>query len=541
MATYTVQRGDSLQAIAKKFYGDSSLYQQLAEYNGLKNANALDVGQKLDIPDRADLENGANAWHNYGDGKIWWRLTKQGVEIKGKGLIKEDKYTKRAADIWRKYEPMITAASKKYGAPIPAIIATISTESSGNPKAYRYEPLFYTRYIKDQKEWKESPYHDYPRRIAASYGLVQIMYTTAYNSAGFRGKPEDLYDPAANINAGVAYIASAYQVKQHGWDPPKIACAYNAGSVRATKANDWGMYHHPDHLERWIPAYNGAIEVTGAAGVMPKTPEPAAPKPTTPPASKPTPSPAPATTPEKPTTPPASKPTPSPVVSASVTMRLLFSSAQGQAWKPMMVDIFKHDGAELGDPISFRITAVKPFQNGYSFEVPNIAKGTYDLVFADAASGSVITDFAEVEFETNPTVVDVGSLRGMSRDIVSPDAPRATLRLRFPKTGQRWKPVIIDLISTRAMQSDEPLSVTSDVAPPEHQGVYLLDIPNVPFDTYNVDVTEADTLLLLQEIAGIEVNQPVVTLDLGTGKIAQPDTPTSLWERLQAWWKTLWQ
>ncbi|GAK52515.1 hypothetical protein U14_03766 [Candidatus Moduliflexus flocculans] len=533
MATYTVQRGDSLQAIAKKFYGDSSLYQQLAEYNGLKNANALDVGQKLNIPDRADLENGASAWHNYGDGKIWWRLTKQGVEIKGKGLIKEDKYTKRAADIWRKYEPMITTASKKYGVPIPAIIATISTESSGNPKAYRYEPLFYTRYIKDQKEWKESPYHDYPRRIAASYGLVQIMYTTAYNSAGFRGKPEDLYDPAANINAGAAYIASAYQVKQHGWDPPKIACAYNAGSVRATKANDWGMYHHPDHLERWIPAYNGAIEVTGAAGAIPETSVSVTPKPTTPSA--------PAPTPEKPTTPPASKPTSPPVVSANVTMRLLFSSAQGQAWKPMLVDMFKHNGAELGDPISFRIAAVKPFQNGYSFEIPNIAKGTYDLVLTDAASGSVMTDFAEVEIETNPTVIDVGSQRGMSRDIVSPDAPRATLRLRFPKTGQRWKPVIVDLISTQASQESEPLTVTSDVAPPEQQDAYLLDIPNVLFGSYAVDVTEADTLLLLQEIAGIEVNRPVVTLDLASGKIVQPEIPKNLWERLHAWWNTLWQ
>jgi len=525
MATYTVQRGDSLQAIAKKFYGDSTLYKQLAEYNGLKNANMLEVGQKLDIPDRADLENGASAWRHYGDGKIWWRVTKQGIEIKGKGLLKEDKYTKRAADIWRKYEPMITKASEKYGVPIPAIIATISTESSGNPKAYRYEPLFYKRYIKDQKEWKGSPYHNYPRRIAASYGLVQIMYTTAYNAAGFRGKPEDLYDPALNINAGAAYIASAYQVKQHGWDPPKIACAYNAGSVRATKANDWGMHHHPGHLERWIPAYNGAIEATGSAGILPETSEPVTPKPTTPPTPKPTPD----------------KPTPPPAASTNITMRLLFSSTQGQAWKPMLVDMFKHEGAQLGDPVSFRIAAIKPFQNGYSFDVPNVAKGTYDLVFADAASGAVIADFAEVEFETNPTVVDVGSQRGMSRDIVSPDAPRATLRLRFPKTEQRWKPVIIDLLSTQATQESEPLTVTSDVAPPEEQDAYLLDIPNMPFDTYNLDVTEADTLLLLQEIAGIEVNQPVVTLDLSTGKIAQPDAPTSLWERLYAWWKTLWQ
>ena len=536
MKTYTVQRGDSLLAIAKKFYGDSNVYKLLAEYNGLENANALEVGQTLDIPERAALENSTRAWHHYGDGKIWWRLTKQGVEIKGKGLIKEDKYTKRAADIWRKYEPMITAASEKYGVPIPAIIATISTESSSNPKAYRYEPLFYKRYIKDQAEWKDSPYYKYPRRIAASYGLVQIMYTTAY-TAGFRGKPEDLYDPAANINAGAAYMASKYQIKQHSWDPPKIACAYNAGSVRATKANDWGMHHHPGHLDRWIPAYNGAVEVTSAAGVIPETSEPVTTKPTTttPPVSKPT--------PEKPTQ-PVSKPTSS-VTPTSVTVRLLFSSAQGQAWKPLIVDMFKHEGREVGDPASFKIAAVKPAQTGYGFDIPNLAKGVYDLVLTDAASGSVVTDFSDVMVETNPTVIDVNSAGAAGRKIVSPDAPRATLRLRFPKTGQTWTPIIVDLISAQSDDEIAPLTVTSDAAPPEQQGAYLLDIPNVLFGSYDVDVTDADTLLLLREMTEVQVNQPVVTLDVGAGGSVAPQSShafsNSLWERLQAWWNTLWK
>ena len=416
---------------------------------------------------------------------------------------------------------MITAASEKYGVPVPAIIATISTESSSNPKAYRYEPLFYKRYIKDQAEWKNSPYYQYPRRIAASYGLVQIMYTTAHKT-GFRGKPEDLYDPAANINAGAAYIASKYQIKQHSWDPPKIACAYNAGSVRATKANDWGMHHHPGHLERWIPAYNGAVEVTGGVGAIPETPEPTATKPTTPPVSKPTP----------------------PVTPTSATVRLLFSSAQGQAWKPMIVDMFKHEGTEVGDPVSFKITAVKPAQNGYSFDIPTVANGVYDLVFTDAASGSVVTDFADVTVGANPTVIDVNGAGASGRKIVSPDAPRATVRLRFPKT-ETWKPIIIDLIAAQSEYDIEPLTVTSAAAPPEQQGAYLLDIPNVLFGSYDVDVTDADTLLLLREVAEVNVNQPVVTLDFGAGGSvaphASPASSKSLWERLHAWWNMLWK
>ena len=54
--TYTVQKGDTLWAIAKKFYGDGSLYPYLANLNGLKNANVITVGQVLRIGPKEDAE-----------------------------------------------------------------------------------------------------------------------------------------------------------------------------------------------------------------------------------------------------------------------------------------------------------------------------------------------------------------------------------------------------------------------------------------------------------------------------------------------------
>lgn len=50
-ATYVVQRGDTLSAIAKWVYGDASLYAKLAAANGISNPNMIRVGQVLSLPD----------------------------------------------------------------------------------------------------------------------------------------------------------------------------------------------------------------------------------------------------------------------------------------------------------------------------------------------------------------------------------------------------------------------------------------------------------------------------------------------------------
>ena len=48
--TYTVQKGDTLWAIAKRFLGDGGRYREIAEGNGIRNPNLIFPGQKLRIP-----------------------------------------------------------------------------------------------------------------------------------------------------------------------------------------------------------------------------------------------------------------------------------------------------------------------------------------------------------------------------------------------------------------------------------------------------------------------------------------------------------
>ena len=48
--TYAVRQGDTLWSIAKKYYGEGSLYTKIAKQNKLNDPNKIYVGQKLTIP-----------------------------------------------------------------------------------------------------------------------------------------------------------------------------------------------------------------------------------------------------------------------------------------------------------------------------------------------------------------------------------------------------------------------------------------------------------------------------------------------------------
>jgi nucleoid-associated protein YgaU len=52
---YVIKKGDTLGAICRKYYGNSSLSNKLATYNGIKNANLIHAGKTLKIPDKSLL------------------------------------------------------------------------------------------------------------------------------------------------------------------------------------------------------------------------------------------------------------------------------------------------------------------------------------------------------------------------------------------------------------------------------------------------------------------------------------------------------
>lgn len=93
-----------------------------------------------------------------------------------------------------------------------------------------------------------------------SSGPMQVTGSTCagtvsgYSSSACLAKMHS--DPDFSFLVGTKYMGSSYQVGQHDHDPPKIAAAYNAGSIRSSTANRWHMVVTGNHIERWVGAYN---------------------------------------------------------------------------------------------------------------------------------------------------------------------------------------------------------------------------------------------------------------------------------------------
>ena len=47
---YTVQSGDNLSKVAKRFYGDASKYREIAKANGIDDPDKIQVCQNLSLP-----------------------------------------------------------------------------------------------------------------------------------------------------------------------------------------------------------------------------------------------------------------------------------------------------------------------------------------------------------------------------------------------------------------------------------------------------------------------------------------------------------
>src|SRR6478752_2710524 len=49
--THTVVAGETLSSLALRFYGDAELYRLIATASGIANPNVINVGQRLIMPD----------------------------------------------------------------------------------------------------------------------------------------------------------------------------------------------------------------------------------------------------------------------------------------------------------------------------------------------------------------------------------------------------------------------------------------------------------------------------------------------------------
>ncbi len=280
MKKYKIKTGDTLRALALRFYNDPDKYLLIAEENKISNPDKIEVGQVLKIPDSVSglakdkalrqkkslttkkKLSGLKKFHNAFSDGIRWRLTKDGVETEHIGIERTAGPPKNVTKIWENYYSEINKWAKHFDVPCVLIIATIATESGGEANARREEPGF----ISDEKT---------PHRV--SVGLMQTLISTA--RATLNNKNIDaawLRIPSNSIQAGTSYIVEQYPVTK--LDPPKAACAYNAGGVYENNNpnNRWRMRQYPigtsEHCDRFIKWFNDAVFVLKNHTVKPKVP-----------------------------------------------------------------------------------------------------------------------------------------------------------------------------------------------------------------------------------------------------------------------------
>jgi soluble lytic murein transglycosylase-like protein len=154
------------------------------------------------------------------------------------------------------YRSLIGPLAIRAGLDPYLVEGVVWTESRGNADAFRHEPKFWFRYLSKLPEYKDAN----PRRVASSYGLMQIMYTTAL-TIGFVGEPEELFLPTTNIGLGCKQLRKLTDWANQYVDVPAddrlraMLAAYNGGRG----GNTPGTGLRPDnaqYAERVLAAAN---------------------------------------------------------------------------------------------------------------------------------------------------------------------------------------------------------------------------------------------------------------------------------------------
>lgn len=179
------------------------------------------------------------AFHGYRDG-IRWRLAAGGIELENATIDGHRVDVAVMQKVWAAYGPIIEKWSAHYKVPFEVIMTTVCVESRGNPRA----------------------------KGGRNIGLMQILVPTARNALDDQGITEEaLYDPDLNIQAGTAYIAR--QRRSTKYDPPLVAAAYNAGSLRSAE-NRWGLKQYGPHLDKTVLWFNAVLKFVAGKDEVPR-------------------------------------------------------------------------------------------------------------------------------------------------------------------------------------------------------------------------------------------------------------------------------
>lgn len=125
--------------------------------------------------------------------------------------------------------------------------AIVLTESSGRPDAWRYEPNFFAKYVRDNPNFEHCTGKE-KEVLATSWGLMQVMGLVAWEL----GLKHNIRATLCTIDGGLWYgcMHFARFIKKYGNENDAIA-SYNAGSARMKD----GQYVNADYVAKVMRYY----------------------------------------------------------------------------------------------------------------------------------------------------------------------------------------------------------------------------------------------------------------------------------------------
>ena len=121
------------------------------------------------------------------------------------------------------------------GLDVYLVAAVVWQESGFNTDAFRHEPNFWNRYLKQNAKYR----HLNPRRVSSSYGLMQVMYPLVHEDDLLDNDslpPEHLFVPEFGLRSGCGNLVKCIRwatANGAGCSPDRIVeaalAAYNGG------------------------------------------------------------------------------------------------------------------------------------------------------------------------------------------------------------------------------------------------------------------------------------------------------------------------
>jgi soluble lytic murein transglycosylase-like protein len=128
------------------------------------------------------------------------------------------------------------------------LVGLIAQESGGNPYAIRPEPGFWKRYgsnvlkaVAASISTRDDHWVQYPDIASCSYGLCQVMYSTALEVGVTLYYPTELCDPNVGIDAGLRVLRRGMDADGRRGEFRKTLLRYNGG----------GDPEYPDRVLSW--------------------------------------------------------------------------------------------------------------------------------------------------------------------------------------------------------------------------------------------------------------------------------------------------